>query len=251
MAFISRSSSGLADPVGDARKRTSSQNRTGFVVHWDGGETPRTSARSFELLKVYDRYHRQLGWGGLGYNLAVDPVSGNIYEGRGIDNIGAHAGGANTANIGCILIGGPGNLTEAGKHGLREAYERACAHTGRQLDQLVHSDINQTDCPGDEIRRWVHVGGLGGDSSKLDVDGEWGPLTTKALQRELGVAVDGELGPETTKALQARLGVTVDGIIGTETRTALQRRLGVEADGFWGPVTVRALQNQLNRGGFS
>jgi len=97
------------------------------------------------------------------------------------------------------------------------------------------------------------LGALGGtvaNSGKLTVDGQWGALTTKALQRALGVTADGQIGPQTIKALQKRVGVTQDGILGPVTRKALQRRLGVTQDGKWGPNTARALQNRLNAGSF-
>lgn len=87
-------------------------------------------------------------------------------------------------------------------------------------------------------------------AGKLVVDGIWGTLTTKALQRALGVSADGVIGPVTTRALQRRLGVTVDGVIGPVTRRALQRHLSVRQDGVWGPITVRALQTRLNAGTF-
>lgn len=85
-------------------------------------------------------------------------------------------------------------------------------------------------------------------SAALVVDGIWGPLTTKELQRDLGVNPDGIIGPITATALQKRLGVTPDGIIGPITRKALQKLLGVKQDGIWGPETTKALQRRLNGG---
>lgn len=42
----------------------------------------------------------------------------------------------------------------------------------------------------------------------LRVDGEWGPLTIKALQSHVGAAVDGEDGPETAGKLATHIGAT-------------------------------------------
>lgn len=84
---------------------------------------------------------------------------------------------------------------------------------------------------------------------KLNVDGQWGAATTRALQKVLGVTVDGEIGPNTIKALQTKLGVTADGEIGPNTTRALQNLLKVNADGEIGPATVSALQTYLNNGG--
>ena len=70
-----------------------------------------------------------------------------------------------------------------------------------------------------------------------EVDGHWGPETTKGVQRWLAGmdlyarAIDGEMGPYTDKALQAaltRLGVydrAVDGDLGVYTKKAIQRLL--------------------------
>lgn len=93
-------------------------------------------------------------------------------------------------------------------------------------------------------------GGPAKQSGRLDVDGAWGALTTKALQRALGVEDDGVIGPQTIKALQRRIGAAPDGALGPQTRKALQRHLGVKQDGVWGTNTTRALQARLNAGTF-
>lgn len=83
-------------------------------------------------------------------------------------------------------------------------------------------------------------------SSKLTVDGDFGPKTKRALQRWLGVTVDGVFGPASKRALQRRLGVVADGVIGKKTVKALQRLVGAVADGIWGTATTRRLQLFLN-----
>lgn len=89
-----------------------------------------------------------------------------------------------------------------------------------------------------------------GGRELLEVDGDFGPLTRKALQRALGVDDDGDIGPITKKALQRRVGVEDDGDIGPDTKRALQRRVGATVDGAWGPETTKALQRALNAGTF-
>lgn len=89
----------------------------------------------------------------------------------------------------------------------------------------------------------------------LEVDGVFGPLTCKALQRALNVkgydlVVDGEFGPLTKRALQRYIGVDVDGAIGPISTRALQRHVGAKQDGAWGPQTTRCLQGALNSGAF-
>lgn len=93
----------------------------------------------------------------------------------------------------------------------------------------------------------------------LDVDGEWGSSTTKALQRALKVNVDGDLGPKTIKALQSRLRTTVnhrldvDGDLGAHTIAALQKYLKTPVDGHISKPKsqmVMQLQRRLNAGTF-
>lgn len=117
-------------------------------------------------------------------------------------------------------------------------------------------------------------------TDKLEVDGEWGVLTTMALQRVLGTTVDGIVsnqyasyraanpgllasswewesnpgkgGSEMVKALQKRLGETPDGFIGPKTIKALQRYLGTTVDGCVSnpSLMVQVLQRKLNAGTF-
>lgn len=108
----------------------------------------------------------------------------------------------------------------------------------------------------------------------IAVDGEWGPATTRALQKLLGTPVDGIVSGQRAKyrrvwpscltsswrfvatgssqmiaALQRRIGVSADGIAGPATCRALQKRLGVTVDGIFGPNSVKALQRAINNGG--
>lgn len=122
-----------------------------------------------------------------------------------------------------------------------------------------------------------HPGNTGTAKPLLDVDGEWGVKTTKALQTALGTPVDGYVDGQRTvyrrywpaclssswrwtthgssamvKAMQRVCGLSgsdADGIAGPKTARALQARLGVSVDGICGPNTVKALQRRLNAGG--
>ncbi|MBP9086420.1 MAG: N-acetylmuramoyl-L-alanine amidase [Kofleriaceae bacterium] len=56
-------------------------------------------------VRAIQEYHRNSRrWCDIGYHFLVDET-GVVYEGRSIRNIGAHAGGANTGNIGIAFIG--------------------------------------------------------------------------------------------------------------------------------------------------
>ncbi|MDF8266358.1 transglycosylase family protein [Luteipulveratus flavus] len=102
----------------------------------------------------------------------------------------------------------------------------------------------------------VQVGGggttsRGGSTStvgKLAVDGSFGPKTTRAVQKWVGVTQDGSFGPISKRALQRKVGVTPDGSIGPRTVAALQSRIGISRDGasYLNARTVAGLQRYLN-----
>jgi len=111
-------------------------------------------------------------------------------------------------------------------------------------------------------------------TGKLDVDGVWGPNTTRSLEHAFGTPEDGVIsaqyvnsaikaiigvdygprkkgGSTLVKAMQAWLGVSQDGWLGPITITALQNRLGTPADGFistGGSTMVTRMQERLNAG---
>lgn len=164
--MISRTSTGLKTRTGIANYTRTPSDVTEFIVHYDGGETPTTKEREIELLRIYDRYHASKGWGGIGYNLAVGPVTGNVYEARGLNRVGAHTTGHNTSGIGVVVIGGNDALTENAKSGLKEAYVLANNWAGKTLNFYGHKDFANTSCPGISIYTWINSGGLtsGGDN---------------------------------------------------------------------------------------
>jgi hypothetical protein len=102
----------------------------------------------------------------------------------------------------------------------------------------------------------------GNPHTLMAVDGDFAPLTVKALQWSLNhtgakpaLAVDGDFGGKTRRAMQARLNhvagpIAIDGRIGKETVKALQRHAGTVQDGVWQSATTKALQGKLNDGTF-
>ncbi|MBB5832727.1 transglycosylase family protein [Brachybacterium aquaticum] len=87
-------------------------------------------------------------------------------------------------------------------------------------------------------------------SSKLVVDGKFGPATTRALQKWVGVKQDGSLSTSDIKALQKKVGAKQDGKIGAETTRKLRAQMGLGNNGVWNfrtnYATVKALQTYLN-----
>nr|WP_121182425.1 peptidoglycan-binding domain-containing protein [Nocardiopsis sp. Huas11] len=215
------------------------RSRTGFTVHYSSGpptQTPR---------QIQDFHMDGRGWSDVGYNFLVDH-RGRVYEGRGWTTVGAHAAPHNVSHIGVCFIGGDGDATDAAKVAIRSLYDEANRRAGRTLAKTYHGGLsgNSTSCPGSDLRSWVRAGmpSSGGAPSRpapppgtgrLAEDGRLGPLTLRAAQAELGVAVDGVWGPVTVRAMQRRVGAAADGFLGPKTTRAVQRRVGATVDGMW------------------
>lgn len=119
------------------------------------------------------------------------------------------------------------------------------------LDEAMSSEYGQwapiTDAPPPASTTYVYRA-THNVYTPVAVDGDFGPLTAKALQFVVGTPVDGVWGAHSVMALQLMLGVTADGVQGPITVKALQAQVGVTQDGDWGPATTRAVQTSLNGG---
>ncbi len=114
-----------------------------------------TDAQEVAAWKSVEKYHVEThGWDGIGYNFGVAP-SGRIYEGRGWQYRGAHAGPANADSIGiCLLIDGqvttPGTaMIEAVRGLIRVGLELGEIDKGYKV--TGHRDWMKRTCPGDKV----------------------------------------------------------------------------------------------------
>lgn len=90
----------------------------------------------------------------------------------------------------------------------------------------------------------------------LKEDGQFGPLSWKALQMVLGVAMDGHPDADTISALQTMLvrygspavALPVTGSLDTKTVVAFQEKVGVTKTGKLDSATSKAAQSRLNKG---
>ncbi|MFI1421222.1 peptidoglycan-binding protein [Streptomyces sp. NPDC020731] len=286
--------------------------RTGFAVHY-------SAANKYQTVRAIQNYHMDgNGWDDIGYNFLVD-WQGRIYEGRGWDNLGAHITGHNTTHFGVCFIGVDGDATAAAKNAIRSLYHAANERTNKVLDATYHGALASTQCPGSALRLWVINGMSGstlpiggsdpgtpgtgltsvrsvsaqqravnslGHTPPLDVDGDFGPLTSagvKWLQAKVGVNPDGLWGPLTEAAYVAYIGrggggggfaairsiaaqqsavnglgrtppLDVDGSFGPLTEAGvkwLQTKVGTAPDGMWGPDTEQAYATYTGAPNFS
>jgi hypothetical protein len=138
-------------------------NPYGCTIHWNGpGMGKYTHNNCDNRLRTMEQYHVEgNGWSGIGYNLIVCR-HGYIFEGRGRDRVGAHAGasniGGNSKWYGIqAMIGTGDEVTPELKRGLVEAV-KLCRSWGAGDKLNGHRDHHATDCPGDELYAWVRKG---------------------------------------------------------------------------------------------
>jgi N-acetylmuramoyl-L-alanine amidase len=137
-----------------------------FIHHTDTQPCTNQSACS-TVVRSIQKYHMNTqGWGDIGYHFLVGE-DGNVYEGRGWDNVGAQVKGYNYVSLGFAVIG-----TYTDHLPLDRALSAvqkliACSVTKGKLATNYtlhgHRDGGRTTCPGqklyDLIRTWPHYGG--------------------------------------------------------------------------------------------
>jgi len=122
--------------------------RTRVVIHHSVTAEGKTQAEVEGILRRIDDQHRNNGWGGIGYNIAVD-FAGRVYEARGIDIHGAHASGSNMVGYGICYIGdGRKRITPEALSAIRTLVIELQARSLKKLQVVGHNQVNNTECPG-------------------------------------------------------------------------------------------------------
>ena len=151
-------------------------------------------------------------------------------------------------------------------------------HTNTAAAKWLSSDSNLDKMAQAEAAVIAEYYGLNKTTSKskdIEVDGVWGPATTKRAQEVFGTTVDGKVSNQykmyadsnpglssatfewvekpngassLIKAIQKKIGVRQDGHIGPNTIKAMQKWLGTTADGYVSKPSnmVKAFQKWLN-----
>jgi hypothetical protein len=123
---------------------------TMFVLHHTTG-----TYAGYGTVRAIQAFHQgpQRGWADVGYNFLVAP-SGEVFEGRGWDRVGAHARGHNSASIGVAFIGdGSKPVPDAAKRSVLLLADEADRRFGK-LNRVGHRDVGATACPGDLLYVW-------------------------------------------------------------------------------------------------
>lgn len=187
------------------------------------------------------RVHLNNGWSGIGYHFYVRK-NGEIYEGRPVDMIGAHAAGSNYNSIGVCF---EGNFeTEQMSDAQKQSGKEIVAYLKDKYKISVvqrHSEVCRTACPGRNYPFNEIVSGQIVSSNNSATS----PLPNKNGKKEIvskgqahannfancGIDTDGIRGTNTMKAgikvlqtamnLDYKSKLVVDGIAGTNTYKAL------------------------------
>lgn len=112
-----------------------------------------------------DRWHKQKGWNGIGYNYVID-LDGTIETGRKEGETGAHTVGHNTGSIGICYVGG---VDAFGKHTDTRTIAQQAAMV-KLVSELLerypnaklsgHNQWARKDCPCFSVPEWAASNGF-------------------------------------------------------------------------------------------
>ena len=160
VSAMSRNSWG-ASPANPAKmKKMGSVTR--ITIHHEGSAKPNndsTPAQVAATLRLIQSQHRKrMGAGDIGYHFIIDRT-GAIWQGRDWAYQGAHTSGANSNNIGVMLLGNfeiqqPTQAQLSSLYSLTASLARKYG-LAPQRDLYGHSDFCNTKCPGKNLRPHV------------------------------------------------------------------------------------------------
>lgn len=110
--------------------------------------------------KDIDKWHRQKGWKGIGYNYVID-LDGTVEKGRALEQVPAHCTGHNSNSIGICYIGGlakngktsKDTRTEAQKDYLLDLVYLLLEHFNLTINNVhCHNEYAAKDCPCFKIK---------------------------------------------------------------------------------------------------
>ncbi len=121
-----------------------------IIVHYTATPPPVNERSVFGILQGIHEYHKRQGWKGIGYHVVISP-NGYFYDGRPINQSGAHCRGHNADSIGVALLCDeaylrtePLILYNALQTGLKEACSLLSID---RIAVFLHRQYNQTKCP--------------------------------------------------------------------------------------------------------
>lgn len=163
MILVGRDQWGARGPRGSSRLRATDVT----AGHWNGpaitigGQGVFGHDRCASLVRGIQSFHMNArGWFDIAYNFVVCQ-HGAVYVGRGINTRSAANGtnASNGASHAVMYLGGEGNeFTQAGRSGMKAAFDYIAKSTTAPAGGKGHRDIKATACPGDTIYHWIRSG---------------------------------------------------------------------------------------------
>lgn len=147
-----------AKPLTAYSNKISPAYRTGVVIHHSVTSEGKSQADVMATLRNIDNLHRAKGYGGIGYNMAVD-YAGRVYRARGMHVMGAHVSNANGRNYGIVYIGdGRKRITDEAVTSMQRVIARMQAASKKKLKVYGHQELAPTACPGTKIQAKIKKG---------------------------------------------------------------------------------------------
>ncbi len=159
---VSRNSWGATDAVPAKMKKMNGVKR--ITVHHEGSAKPNNDTAPTQVaatLRLIQSQHRKrMGAGDIGYHFIIDRT-GVIWQGRDWNYQGAHTSGANSNNLGVMLLGNFEIQQPTGQQ--LQSLNALVASLVRKYglnpstDIFGHSDFCNTACPGKHLKGHVQV----------------------------------------------------------------------------------------------
>ena len=160
VSAVSRNSWGATPAVPTKMKAMNGVRR--ITIHHEGSAKPNndtTPAQVSATLRLIQSQHRKrMGAGDIGYHFIIDRT-GTIWQGRDWQYQGAHTSGANSNNLGVMLLGNfeiqqpTGQQLQSLQNLVRSLVR--LHRLNPRTDIYGHSDFCNTQCPGKHLK--VHV----------------------------------------------------------------------------------------------
>ncbi|HAH30759.1 MAG TPA: hypothetical protein DCL44_00415 [Elusimicrobia bacterium] len=128
-----------------------------FTLHHTAGYYPKNYREALAEIQFIQDYHQNAkGWIDIGYHFLISP-QGDVFEGRPIGVVGAHALDWNTGNTGISIMGNyhppvstpvtpeiMSSMVAVGKY-MKDTYSVSVSSF------YAHRELGQTDCPGNDL----------------------------------------------------------------------------------------------------
>jgi hypothetical protein len=215
--------------------------RTEYMIHYEGGNP--TSDTGADAMRSIEDIHLGNGWWGIGYNFVIMP-DGTVWEGRGLDYVGAHCKKHNRIGWGVqIHLGGTQKPTDAALHSAVDLYEYLCKAAGHTLRKLGHMDGYATLCPGALLEAWVRAG-MARPNGATPSPGTPQPVVTPGVPAPVFPLPAGwYFGPKSGPASSVSGYYSHRADLARWQKRMSDRGWDLAADGLYGPVTARVARH--------